>query len=106
MAEPDAAAEETVRVGLSESEMRDNVIRLAFGGDPRRYEEFCETIRREMPPDTAAVLRGSAVTGMRHGDNAPFDADGPGTAGDGVGVRTRTSGEVDDAHIVGWRRAR
>ena len=33
-----------------------------------------------MPPDTAAVLRGSAVTGMRHGDNAPFDADGPGTS--------------------------
>ena len=80
MAEPDAAAEETVRAGLSESEMRDNVVRLAFGGDPKRYEEFCETIRREMPPETAAVLRGSAVTGMRHGDNAPFDADGPGTS--------------------------
>jgi hypothetical protein len=79
MAEPDAAAE-TVRAGLSESEMRDNVIRLAFGGDVRRYEEFCETIRRAMPPDTAAVLRGSAVTGTRHGDNAPFDADGPGTS--------------------------
>ena len=79
MAEQDAA-EETVRAGLSESEMRNNVIRLAFGGDPRRYEEFCETIRREMPPDTAAVLRGSAVTGMRHGDKVPFDADGPGTS--------------------------
>ena len=79
MAEPDAA-EETVRAGLSESEMRDNVIRLAFGGDARKYEEFCETIRRAMPPDTAAVLRGSAVTGTRHGDKAPFDADGPGTS--------------------------
>ena len=79
MAEQDAA-EETVRAGLSESEMRDNVVRLAFGGDVHRYEEFCETIRGEMPPGTAAVLRGSAVTGMRHGDNAPFDAEGPGTS--------------------------
>ena len=29
---------------------------------------------------TAAVLRGSAVTGVRHNDGAPFDADGPGTS--------------------------
>jgi len=33
-----------------------------------------------LPPDTAAVLRGSAITGERHGDHAPFDADGPGTS--------------------------
>ena len=33
-----------------------------------------------LPPDTAAVLRGSAITGQRHGDDAPFDADGPGTS--------------------------
>jgi len=72
--------EETVRAGLSESEMRANVIRLAFGRDPRRYEQFCEAIRSAIPPGTAAVLRGSAVTGFRHGDNAPFDADGPGTS--------------------------
>ena len=32
-------SEETVRAGLSESEMRDNVLRLVFGGDPRRYEQ-------------------------------------------------------------------
>jgi hypothetical protein len=79
MAEQDAA-EETVRAGMGESEMRDNVIRLAFGGDPRRYEEFCEALRREIPPGTAAVLRGSAVTGVRHDDGAPFDAEGPGTS--------------------------
>src|SRR6266536_794399 len=60
--------EETVRAGLSESEMRANVIRLAFGRDPRRYEQFCEAIRSAIPPGTAAVLRGSAVTGFRHGD--------------------------------------
>ena len=33
-----------------------------------------------LPADTAAVLRGSAITGERHGDHAPFDADGPGTS--------------------------
>jgi hypothetical protein len=73
-------AEETVRAGMSESEMRDNVVRLAFGGDARRYDEFCGVLRDEIPPGTAAVLRGSAVTGVRHGDHAPFDAEGPGTS--------------------------
>jgi hypothetical protein len=76
----DGATEETVRAGMSESEMRDNVVRLAFGGDARRYQEFCDVLRDAIPPGTAAVLRGSAVTGVRHGDGAPFDADGPGTS--------------------------
>ena len=71
---------DTVRAGLSESEMRENVIRLAFGGDPRRLEEFCEVLRAALPAQTSAVLRGSSVTGVRHSDHAPFDADGPGTS--------------------------
>jgi hypothetical protein len=65
---------------LSEEEKRSNVIRLAFGGDPRRFEEFCETVRQAVPPDTAAVLRGSAVTGERWKGGAPFDGDGPCTS--------------------------
>jgi hypothetical protein len=69
-----------VHAGLSEAEMRERLIRLAFGGDPRRLDEFCEVVREALPPDTAAVLRGSAVTGYRHDDQAPFDADGPGTS--------------------------
>jgi len=60
--------------------MRANVVRLAFGGDPLRYEEFCRVLEAALPKDTAAVLRGSAITGERHGDHAPFDADGPGTS--------------------------
>ena len=81
MAEPEAdAADETVRAGMSEAEMRENVVRLAFGGDLQRYQEFCDAIRGEIPEGTAAVLRGSAVTGVRHGDGAPFDADGPGSS--------------------------
>jgi len=69
-----------VHAGWSEAELRGNVVRLAFGGDPRRLEEFCSVLAAALPPDTAAVLRGSSITGERHGDKAPFDADGPGTS--------------------------
>jgi hypothetical protein len=33
-----------------------------------------------IPPGTTVVLRGSAVTGRRWKDGAPFDSDGPGTS--------------------------
>jgi len=69
-----------VQGGLTEEEKRSNVIRLAFGGSPERFEEFCRTVRRDIPDGTAVVLRGSAVTGQRWKDGAPFDADGPGTS--------------------------
>jgi hypothetical protein len=65
---------------LTQEEKRQNVIRLAFGGSEQRYEEFVETVRRAVPPGTCVVLRGSAVTGVRWKDQAPFDSDGPGTS--------------------------
>jgi hypothetical protein len=65
---------------LSEEEMRERVIRLAFGGDERRYEEFCDIVRGAIPEGTCVVMRGSSVTGVRYDDGAPFDADGPGTS--------------------------
>ncbi|HWT00899.1 MAG TPA: hypothetical protein VN256_11690 [Pyrinomonadaceae bacterium] len=65
---------------MTQEEMRERVIELAFAGEPRRFEEFCETVRNGIPPDTSAVLRGSAITGERWKDGAPFDADGPGTS--------------------------
>jgi hypothetical protein len=65
---------------MTDEEMRERVIRLAFGGDPRRYEEFLDVVRSEIPAGTGVLLRGSAVTGVRHADGAPFDADGPGTS--------------------------
>ncbi len=37
-------------------------------------------MRESVPPDVSVVLRGSAVTGTRWEDGAPFDADGPGTS--------------------------
>jgi hypothetical protein len=64
----------------SEDEVRDRVIRLAFGNDRRRYDEFVRALREAIPPDVSIILRGSAVTGTRWEDGAPFDADGPGTS--------------------------
>jgi hypothetical protein len=71
---------ETERAVPSETEMRDNVVRLAFGGDSRRFEEFCEIVRQAVPEANAGVLRGSAITGFRWRDGTPFDGDGPGTS--------------------------
>src|ERR1700752_2747572 len=76
----DPAGDEAVQGGLSEREKRDNVIRLAFSGSEERFEEFCRALEEFVPPGTMAILRGSAVTGLRWKDQAPFDADGPGTS--------------------------
>lgn len=76
MGESDRAATDELTV----AERRANVIRLAFDGSEARFHEFCGLIREAIPPDTAVVLRGSAVTGERWKDGAGFDADGPGTS--------------------------
>ena len=73
-------AAERVQGGLTEAEKRRNVVRLAFGGSEDRFEEFCRVVREEIPPGTSVILRGSAVTGIRWRDKAPFDADGPCTS--------------------------
>jgi hypothetical protein len=65
---------------LTQEQMRERVIELAFGGDERRYEEFCDVVREAVPEGTCVVLRGSAITGERWKDGTPFDGDGPGTS--------------------------
>jgi hypothetical protein len=65
---------------LTDAEKRANVLRLAFDGDEEKFEAFLRVIRQEIPPGTGVVLRGSAVTGRRWNDGAPFDADGVGTS--------------------------
>jgi hypothetical protein len=57
-----------------------NVLRLAFNNDRTVYDRFCDIVREAVPEAHAAVLRGSAITGRRFADGAPFDADGPGTS--------------------------
>ncbi len=75
-----ADSQEDLQGGLSEQDKRDNVIRLAFGGDESRFDAFCTTLEEFVPPGTTVILRGSAVPGERWCDGAPFDADGPGTS--------------------------
>ena len=65
---------------LTDEERRANIVKFAFGGDEDRLTDFIRVLREEIPPGTAVVLRGSAVTGRRWKDGAPFDADGPGTS--------------------------
>ena len=66
--------------GETDDDRRRRVIELAFGGNSERFEAFLAVIREEIPAGTAVILRGSAVTGKRWKDGAPFDADGPGTS--------------------------
>ena len=61
-------------------QMRANVVRLAFADDEKQFEEFCRITRKAVPEANAGVLRGSAITGFRWKDGAPFDADGEGTS--------------------------
>ena len=63
-----------------DEEVRARIVRLAFGGDEARWDEFVRSVREATPPDATIILRGSAVTGKRWADGAPFDADGPGTS--------------------------
>jgi hypothetical protein len=58
----------------------ERLIELAFDGDRARYDDFISRLRAVTPEDGSVILRGSAVTGYRWADNAPFDADGPGSS--------------------------
>ena len=88
---PDTASERETRaiehVPSSDDEgsedqrtIRERVIRLAFGGDPRRYDEFVRVLDEATPAGVEVILRGSAVTGHKWKTDEPFDADGPGTS--------------------------
>lgn len=65
---------------LTAQQKRDTVIRLAFFGRQEELDAFVEIVREAIPAGTGVILRGSAVTGNRWKDGAPFDADGPGTS--------------------------
>lgn len=65
---------------LTDPETLERIVRLAFGGKARKYDTFIGRLKAITPDDASVILRGSAVTGTRHEDGAPFDADGPGTS--------------------------
>jgi len=70
------------RAGSAEDQdtIRDRVVRLAFGGEQRRFEEFVKEIADATPAGVDVILRGSAVTGHKWRSDEPFDGDGPGTS--------------------------
>jgi len=74
--DPDAAP----RGGPPDEATRARIVRLAFGADEQRYEQFLTALREVTPRDVEVILRGSAVTGTRWADGQPFDSDGPGTS--------------------------
>jgi hypothetical protein len=76
--EPDTKAETTDP--KSQQEMRECVIKLAFGDDPRRFDEFVHVLSEATPDGVEVILRGSSITGHKFGSDEPFDADGPGTS--------------------------
>jgi len=80
MADENDTTSSASAVELSDEQKKQNVICLAFGGSEQKYDEFVATVRAAIPPGTGVVLRGSAVTGERWKDKAPFDADGRGTS--------------------------
>lgn len=65
---------------MSDEEIRTRIIRLGFGGDGQRFEEFCRMMREGLPKGTGVALRGSVLTAERWEDGAPFDAGGHGTS--------------------------
>jgi hypothetical protein len=65
---------------LSDADKLTCVLTLAFDNDRRLFDRFVRRVQEAVPEAHAAVLRGSAITGTRYDDGAPFDADGPGTS--------------------------
>jgi hypothetical protein len=76
MTSPDTAP----RGGAPDEVTRARIIRLAFGGNEQRYEQFLTALREVTLPNAEVILRGSAVTGTRWADGEPFDSDGLGTS--------------------------
>ena len=66
--------------GMTDEEIREQVVRLGFGGDRARFEEFCRLLREGLPAGTGVALRGSVITDARYEDGQPFDSKGPGTS--------------------------
>lgn len=64
----------------SQRSIRERVTQLAFGGDPRRFDDFVRVLREATPAGVEVILRGSSVTGHKWGSDEPFDAEGPGTS--------------------------
>lgn len=77
MAEP--VGQDKPESELTDEEMRENAVRLAFAGDRDKFAAFCRVLEEKIPENTAAVLGGSSVMGHSF-EGDPYDADGPGSS--------------------------
>jgi hypothetical protein len=75
--EPDASDSQDPR---TQEEIRKRVTKLAFADDPAKFDEFVKVLGDATPDGVEVILRGSSITGHKHGSDEPFDADGPGTS--------------------------
>ena len=64
----------------SQSEIRERVTQLVFGGDSHRFDDFVRVLSEATPDGVEVILRGSSVTGHKWGSDEPFDGDGPGSS--------------------------
>lgn len=65
---------------MSDEQLEQRIIRLAFDGDALRYREFCAKLKAGLPEGTGVALRGSVVTNKRWEDGEPFDSEGRGSS--------------------------
>lgn len=65
---------------MSDEQIEQRIIRLAFDGDALRYREFCAKLKSGLPEGTGVALRGSVVTNKRWEDGKRFDAEGRGSS--------------------------
>jgi hypothetical protein len=65
---------------LTDEQVEERIVRLAFDGDTLRYREFRAKLKAGLPEGTGVALRGSVVTNSRWEDGEPFDADGRGSS--------------------------
>lgn len=65
---------------MSDEQVEERVVRLAFDGDALRYREFLAKLKAGLPEGTGVALRGSVVTNKRWENGKPFDSEGRGTS--------------------------
>jgi hypothetical protein len=65
---------------MSDEQIEERIVRLAFDGDTLRFREFRAKLKAGLPEGTGVALRGSVVTNRRWADGEPFDADGRGSS--------------------------
>jgi hypothetical protein len=65
---------------MTDEQVEERIVRLAFDGDHLRFREFCAKLKAGLPEGTGFAFRGSVVTNKRWEDGEPFDSEGRGTS--------------------------